>query len=189
MTIVYFVRHAQADRTVRDGLTRPLTKKGMKDSLAVTEYLTDKNIDKVVSSPFKRAIDTVAGFALARGLDIETIEDFRERKSDSGWKRDKEFWPFIQHMWYDFDYTLSDGECLRAVQGRNIAALNSVLSRYRNKNIVIGTHGTALSTMINHYDSSFGFAEYKNMADQTPWIVKMVFDGLTCVSIALPETL
>ena len=60
---------------------------------------------------------------------------------------EKDFWPFIRHLWNDYDYTLSDGECLREVQERNIAALNDVLSRYQNMNIVIGTHGTALSTI------------------------------------------
>ena len=34
-------------------------------------------------------------------------------------------------------------------------ALNEILSDNADKEIVIGTHGTALSTILNFYDNSF----------------------------------
>ena len=91
MTTVYFIRHAEADNTMRDGRNRPLTEKGMNDRRLVTEFLQDKSIEAVLSSPFKRAVDTIAGFADGAGFEIEIIEDFRERKSDSDWVRDTDF--------------------------------------------------------------------------------------------------
>jgi len=37
---------------------------------------------------------------------------------------------------------------------------------YEGKNIVIGTHGTALSTIINYYDSTYGYDDFeRNEAD------------------------
>ena len=51
MTTIYFMRHAQADNSVRDGRIRPLTEKGLADRKLVTEFLQDKDIDVVVSSP------------------------------------------------------------------------------------------------------------------------------------------
>ena len=35
------------------------------------------------------------------------------------------------------------------VQGRNMEALNKILSDNQGKEIVVGTHGTALSTILN----------------------------------------
>jgi len=183
MTTIYFIRHAEADNSVRDGRIRPLTEKGKRDRALVTSFLSDKNIEAVLSSPFKRAIDTVAPFAEKYGFEIETVEDFRERKSDSDWIRETDFFPFIARQWADFSYSLSDGECLKEVQERNISALNRVLSRHEGKNIVIGTHGTALSTIINYYDNTYGFAEFMTMIYLTPWAVKMTFDGNKCVEI------
>ena len=183
MTTVYFVRHAESDKKVSNGAIRPLTEKGMKDRILVTKYLENKNIDCVLSSPFKRAIDTIEDFAEQNSLQILTINDFRERKSDSDWERDNDFYPFIQRQWADFNYTLSDGEHLNDVQHRNINALNSVLSEYEGKSIVIGTHGTALSTIINYYDKSYGFDNFMEMIDLMPWIVKMSFDGKKCLKI------
>ena len=83
MTTIYFIRHAEADNSNRDGRNRPLTEKGMKDRALVTEFLQDKSIDAVVSSPFKRAICTIADFAEQNDCEIEIVEDFRERKSDT----------------------------------------------------------------------------------------------------------
>lgn len=184
LTTVYFIRHAQADNSVRDGRTRPLTEKGMKDRALVTEFFLDKPIDAVFSSPFKRAVDTIADFAEKNGFDITTIEDFRERKGDSSMRKDNEgFVPFMERQWADFSYTFSDGECLAAVQSRNIAALNEILAQYKGKRVMIGTHGTALSTIINYYDPTYGFEDFMLMADLLPWVVRMSFDDDACVEI------
>ena len=183
MTTLYFIRHAQADNTNRDGRNRPLTEKGLADRKLVTEFLQDKQIYAVFSSPYKRAVDTVADFADKHGFEVELIEDFRERKSDSNWLRDTDFFPFIERQWADFSYSLSDGECLAEVQKRNIAALNGVLQKHKGQNIVIGTHGTALSTIINYYDSTYGFEDFMEMVNITPWVVKMEFIDGGCYSM------
>ena len=183
MTTVYFVRHAEADNTNRDGRNRPLTEKGLADRTMVTVFLQNKNIEAVLSSHFKRAVDTVADFAERHGFEIETVEDFRERKSDSDWVRDTDFWPFMERQWADFSYSLSDGECLADVQKRNIAALNEVLTRYKDKSIVIGTHGTALSMIINYYNNTYGFEDFMAMVNILPWVVRMDFDNDRCIGM------
>jgi len=181
VTTVYFVRHAEADNTHRDGRTRPLTEKGWADRALVTEYLRDKKITAVLSSPYKRAVDTVSDFAGKQGLPILQAEEFRERQSDSnamgGWLRETDFFAFVERQWADFSYTLSDGECLAEVQSRNIAALGEALLAYQDQNIVIGTHGMALSTIIHYYNPAYGYEDFMAMVNKLPWIVKMTFDG------------
>ena len=88
MTRVYFVRHAEPNYDNHDDMLRELSPKGMEDRKLVTTFLSDKNIDVVLSSPFKRAVDSVADFAEKEGLTIETIDDFRERRVDSCWIED-----------------------------------------------------------------------------------------------------
>lgn len=56
MTNVYFVRHAQPNYENHDDLTRELTEKGLQDRKLVTEFLRDKEIHAVLSSPFKRMV-------------------------------------------------------------------------------------------------------------------------------------
>ena len=54
----------------------------------VSAYLADKGINVILSSPYKRAVDTVSHFAESRKLPVRVAEDFRERKVDSGWIED-----------------------------------------------------------------------------------------------------
>jgi 2,3-bisphosphoglycerate-dependent phosphoglycerate mutase len=86
-------------------------------------------------------------------------------------------------QWADFYYKLSDGECLKEVQERNINALMGVLEEHKDKNIVIGSHGTALSTIINYLDRTYGFYDFIKMRDLMPWIVKFTFYEKECLSI------
>lgn len=178
MTRIYFVRHAQPNYDNHDDFFRELTKKGMEDRKLVTEFLKDKNIDVVLSSPYRRAVDTVRHFADKHSLQIRTIDDFRERKIDSEWIED--FQGFAKRQWEDFSYKLSDGETLGEVQRRNISALNQVLREYEGKNIVIGSHGTALSTIINYFVPEFGFAEFEKIRGIMPWVVYFEFEGIEC---------
>ncbi len=181
MTEIYFVRHAEPDYNDHNDLTRPLTTKGKEDVALVNRFFEDKEIDYVISSPFLRAVDTVAGLAAKLYKEVFILDDFRERKIDSGWIDD--FDAFAEKQWRDFDYKLSDGESLREVQNRNINALNGVRAAYKDKTLVIGSHGAALSTIINYYDRTFGYEKFRVIRSLMPWIVKFTFEEDSCVSI------
>ena len=72
---------------------------------------------------------------------------------------------------------------MREAQARNIEALKNVLKQYEGKNIVVGSHGTALSTIINYYDNSFGHAQFEEIRGLMPWVVRFCFEGEKCVEI------
>lgn len=174
MTRVYLVRHAQPNVNNHDDLTRELSEKGLADTALVTRFLSDKDISAVLSSPYKRAVDTVKPFADGAGFEVEIIPDFRERGIDNVWIED--FNSFAQRQWSDFDYKLSGGESLREVQRRNIAALEAALERFENRNIAVGSHGTALSTIINHYDPKFGYEDFEEIKPLMPFVVCFEFN-------------
>lgn len=64
---------------------------------------------------------------------------------------------------------------------RNIAALQDILIRYPDKTVLIGTHGTALSTIIHYYDPSFGYEQFIRIIDYMPYILRMDFDNTSLV--------
>ena len=137
----------------------------------------------MLSSPYKRAIDTVKDFADKNSLEIKIIPDLRERKIDSCWIED--FKSFSMHQWEDFDFKLSGGESLNEVQKRAIGALNEIINTYRGKNIVIGGHGTAISTIINYYDRSFGYEGFESIRCLLPFIAKLTFIEDKCAGIEI----
>lgn len=188
MTTVFFVRHAEPNYHNHNDRFRELSPKGLQDRQWVTEFLSQKQIDAVFSSPYKRAVDTLQDFAEKYGLLVQPVEDFRERKVDQGWIED--FTAFAKKQWEDFSYKRSGGESLQEVQDRNMAALKTVLEQYRGKNIVIGTHGTALCTILRYYDPGFGYDDFARVKNIMPWIVECIFDQQqNCVQVRSHEPL
>lgn len=178
MTKIYFVRHAQPDFTWSDDLTRPLTAEGMRDRISVAETLKNVYLDFAISSPYLRSVKTIEQAAEMHGLTIHIDERFRERGKGHNGNNKKMF----RKRWSDFDYHEVGGESLREVQERNIAALFEILDGHRNENIMIGTHGTALSTILNYFYQSFGCDDFLRIIDYMPYIVRLDFEERDCVN-------
>lgn len=180
MTRVYFVRHAQPEHDHSDDRTRPLTKEGMEDAKIVLETLRDKEIKVFYCSPYKRSMDTIRETAMHYGVEILTDERLREREKGADGNNHGMF----QKRWENHDYHEEGGESIRMVQSRNIEALKDILTEHEGKNIVIGTHGTALSTIMNYYKPEFGCKDFLRIIDWMPYIVEMDFDGQKLVEIS-----
>lgn len=173
MTKIYFVRHAQPEHAWEDDRTRPLTGEGRRDSAIVFEFLKDKHIDAFYSSPYKRSMDTIADSAVFFGKDIITDEDLREREKGENGNNHGMF----HKRWADHDYHEEGGESIAMVQKRNMRALTEILRDNIDKEVVVGTHGTALSTILNFYDKSFGCDDFLRIIDRMPYVIELDFEG------------
>ena len=180
-TNIYFVRHAEPDFSIKDDMMRPLTDKGMADTKRVTKALKNRNIKAIYSSPYKRAYDTVKDLAEATDLEINIVEDFRERKVGNVWVDD--FTAYSRKQWADFDYKLEHGESLREVQKRNITALYDILKNNLGRNVVVGSHGTALSTIINYFNPDFGYDDFWSIVDKMPYILCFKFKNMEFIGM------
>ena len=179
MTIVYFVRHAQSDADWADDFSRPLTAAGAQDRFAVMEFLKDKQVDSLYSSPYVRAMETLRPIAEEIEAGIEA--DYRLRERESG--LDAMSPGNLERRWTDHSYAETGGESLRSVQERNIECLHEILGNEEDKRTVIGTHGTALSTIWNYYDRSFGIRAFLGLLDLMPCVVRFSFEGNRLVEI------
>ena len=173
MTNIYFVRHAQPDYAFAEASKRPLTEEGERDTLKVVEAMKDIRIDCAISSPYKRSYDTIKQTADEHGLDIAIDERLHERINGKNSNNMEMF----RKRWADLSYSESDGECLQSVMDRNIAAVNDMLDAHRDENIMVGTHGTALSTILHYYDNSFGVDDFMRLIDFMPYIIRLGFEG------------
>ena len=181
MTVVYLVRHAESDKSRGDERTRGLSQRGMQDRELVTQYLADKQIHAAFSSPYRRAVETIAPFAGMRGLCVHSVEDLREwhRRGDHS----VDFGEFCRRHWADPDYRYADGESLGQVERRNVAVLEGILHDFEGQNVIVGTHGMAMSTLLHHYDPHFGYDAFVRLLPLMPLIVKMTFEETRCIRI------
>lgn len=180
MTKVYFVRHAQPEHAHEDDRTRSLTAEGIADSKIVLETLKDKEIDAFYCSPYKRSIATIKETAEYYKMDIVTDERLREREKGINGNGHVMF----RKRWADLEYHEEGGESIGMVQRRNIEALKEILAANDGRNIVIGTHGTALSSIMNYYMPEFGCDDFLRIIDWMPYIVEIDFDGQKFIGLS-----
>jgi len=78
---IFLLRHAAAgDRTKWSGADpeRPLTKKGRKQSDIVAKTLAGKNIERIITSPYERCIETIRPLAKRIGAKVEVDQALAE---------------------------------------------------------------------------------------------------------------
>ena len=78
-------------------------------------------------------------------------------------------------------YKMDNGESLYEIQRRNIQAFNQILVEKNGSTIIIGTHGTALATILNYYDSTFQYKDFMKFINTMPYIVKIEFERIDYV--------
>ena len=184
MTRIIFVRHAQPVHSHTDDRTRPLTDEGLRDTQLVLDTLKDMQIDAFYCSPYKRSLDTIASTAEYFSMQITTDERLRERQSGKKGNGGVgvSFKDMINKRWSDKQWHEEGGESLSMVQERNIEAVKEIAAVNDGKTIVIGTHGTALSTIMNYYDPDFGVEDFFRIVDWMLYIVELDIENGDLVS-------
>jgi 8-oxo-dGTP diphosphatase len=79
------VRHAwagHADQWDGDDELRPLDERGREQAQALVELLEPYAVERILSSPATRCVDTVVPLAAARGLDVETFDELHFHRHD-----------------------------------------------------------------------------------------------------------
>ncbi|HEM6117238.1 histidine phosphatase family protein [Streptococcus pluranimalium] len=171
---IYLIRHAEPNYNNHQDDERELTAEGLQDCQLLLDYFKDITIDRIYSSPFKRALQTIDELAKEKNLPIQIKENFRERKIDDVWIDD--FTTFSQRQWQDFNYKLAKGESLQEVQDRNIQQLQEIL-KGQETSIIISSHGTAISTILNYYDHQFAFDNFQAIKQLMPFLATLSFEN------------
>lgn len=174
-TTIYMIRHAESPFVHGQEETRDLSEKGLEKSKKITEIFEDIELDVIVSSSYRRAIQTIEDLANKKNLPILKFEELRERPIkgldyDMPWD---ELMEAIEKSFEDIDYSLSGGESTRKAQERSIPVIEKLLIDYKGKCIVIGTHGNIMTIIMNYYNKAYGFDFWNSTS--MPDIYKLSF--------------
>jgi 2,3-bisphosphoglycerate-dependent phosphoglycerate mutase len=156
---IYFVRHAKADG---QELEASLTEKGQKQALQLVDFFADRPIEKIYSSPYKRALDTIKPLADYKSLKIAIDERLSERvlsgTSLPNWQ-DK-----LKESFDDFEMVLEGGESHSAGMKRAVSMIEEVLSS-DDKHIILVSHGNLTTLLIRYFNDSFGYDDLMEMSN------------------------
>lgn len=181
-TTIYMIRHAKSPFVFNQERTRTLSQQGEIDAKKVTAIMSNKKIDLIVSSPYIRAIQTIEGIANTKEIEVNVLEELKERQLKGSYKLpEEEIQQAIKASYEDIDFYLSGGESIRDVQNRTIPVIKDLLYNYQAKTIIIGTHGNVMTIIMNYFNKYYGYEFWKNTSK--PDIYKLVFSGETLISV------
>jgi 2,3-bisphosphoglycerate-dependent phosphoglycerate mutase len=158
------VRHAAATGQIADA---PLTFEGQRQAIALADLLLSFQIERVISSPFVRAIESVAPFCKRADLDVETDSRLVERVLSV---RDLPDWrEHLRRSFEDLDYRLEGGESSRTAQDRGWAAVEAALTS--GQRCVVVTHGNLLALILNSLDPAVGFDFWSRLSNPDAFVL------------------
>jgi 2,3-bisphosphoglycerate-dependent phosphoglycerate mutase len=175
MKTLFIIRHGKAslDGTDRE---RGLTSEGIDHANQISDILLkiEPKIQKIFSSPLRRAILTIEPFSKSTNLEINVVEELHEKIT--GDTEGKNLNEEKKKMWVDFDSKLPGGESSSDATTRALSGLNFVLTELsENDSAAVQCHGTLIALILHHYDPSFGFDQWKSMT--MPDIYQINYDG------------
>jgi 2,3-bisphosphoglycerate-dependent phosphoglycerate mutase len=169
--VLYLVRHCQA---VGQHPQAPLSSEGLTQARALADRLAGGGIDRIVSSPFLRAVQSIAPLAERLGLPIETDARLREHLLSAS---DLPDWQdALQASFQDPDLCFEGGESSRAATDRVVAAVEEILAHAPRTTVVV-THGKLLTLQLRHFDPRVGFAEWQALRNPDVFCLKFGPNG------------
>lgn len=158
MPALLLIRHCE---TTGQSADSPLTPKGQADALALAAPLKSLGIDAAYSSPYGRAVATIAPAAAACGLELKIDARLRERAVH--WIDGREEWlAHITRGMAEPDYKLDDEESFAETAARGLAALADIAAAGHTLP-AIASHGQALSAILRSADPNFGVDQWRTM--------------------------
>ncbi len=184
MVNIYFVRHANQRLTKNDP---PLTKLGQKNALKTGKFFLDKNIDLILSSPQKRALETaeiIKSVLINPPLMINPLLKERINFGDVKGQTYKEFIEMWKKSTADRDFVLPNGESSRTTGDRMVSVVQ-ILVKGKYKNIVVATHGGAIIDFIRNV---FTDDEINNFVEKEKVYFKNLVAFASITQILVDET-
>ena len=153
---LYVLRHGETNENItkimQGNMETYLNETGKMQALSVRDKVRNANIDLIISSPKKRAIDT----ALIAAPGVKIIEDdrllSRNHGEFEGLTRDQinlhDYWNIKKNVQYE------KAECIGELFNRISSLLNEIIEKYSDKNVMIVTH-SGITRVLYYYFNGF----------------------------------
>ncbi len=159
MTTIYLLRHSKSvksdDLIFDDKLDEqtkneriPLSSIGEEEAKRFSNNKELTNIDVIFSSEYERAKSTAKYIATNNNLKLIISKDINERKIGDAKNYPKSFWVT---QFEDENAKAPNGESRKEVTERFTRFINRVLVEYKDKRIVLVSHGTAITFLLMNW--------------------------------------
>jgi len=169
---IFLIRHAQSHpRASVPDAQWPLSDLGRLQAQALAPLLAPLEIEEVISSPYRRCLDTVAPFVGRQGVSLRVKHDLRERTIVRTLIRDfAEIW---HRSWEDFHFCLPECESSHVAQQRMLAAMHGIARESTGRRVGVSSHGNVIGLFLNTIEPSYHRAHTERL--RNPDVVRVLY--------------
>ncbi|NIK11627.1 histidine phosphatase family protein [Alkalibacillus almallahensis] len=153
---IYIIRHAQA--TGQEPEAR-LTTIGEQQAYSLAKFLNQYKIDRIITSPFIRAVHTIEPFAREHGYPIEL-----DRRIGEGLINERQFSRWLTHLtnqFQDVSFTPIETDSPENKRERAIEAIEDI-KKESNTSTAIVSHGGIIPLLFHHFGYGAAFSRLTN---------------------------
>ncbi len=158
MSTIYLIRHCA---TTGQEPEASLTEAGEQQAIALAAFLVGFGIERIISSPFRRAVQSIEPFAVNMGLTLETDVRLRERVLSpvplDDWQA------LLQRSFAEPDFALPGGESSQSAGDRAEAAFREIAAA--GKTTALVTHGNLTALLLGRLGLPFGASEQASLTN------------------------
>ena len=159
MTKFYLIRHAVNDLVGKAIAGRmpgiSLNAEGRRQAAKLAERLSSEPIRHIFSSPLERCRETATPLACRLGIEIQISENFNEIDFGNWTGKTLDELRLLDNwrQWNQFRSStrIPNGELMSEVQGRMIAELEQLQTKYPNDAMAILSHGDPIRAALVYY--------------------------------------
>ncbi|BBF43408.1 phosphoglycerate mutase family 2 [Lachnospiraceae bacterium KM106-2] len=122
------------------------------------QFFEGKEIDVLFSAPEGEVVRSIRPFAMEQKVPAYVLDELQEA-------------------------ALTENETLHDVQERMIDALQMMVNDYQDKVILVCTHPVPIGSVVEYFDSTFGYEDYQQAIKKQTYVMKMEFEGESCLGI------
>ncbi|MGM0524184.1 MAG: histidine phosphatase family protein [Bacillota bacterium] len=166
MKQLILIRHCHAEGKHKDS---PLTNLGVNQARRLAEYLEKEGLkpEKLVSSPYMRAVETVRPYA--RQHNLEVIKDTRLQEQVLSDQPVDDYIGVVKASFSDPDYKLPGGESAKDA----LCRFKQVIDEYSEEDapLVVVTHGHLLALYLHEINPDFNFKDWQVLKNPDVFII------------------
>lgn len=168
---IFIVRHCAAEG---QPVEARLTEKGFKQAADLVDFFKDIEVDRIISSPYLRAIQSIEPLAKERNIEVAIDERLSERVLSSvnlpDWM-DK-----LKDTFSDLQLEFEGGESSQNAMDRAAAVVDEIFQEKEETTIIV-THGNLMALMITYFNQDFGFEGWKQLTNPDVFLLRYNEEG------------
>jgi 2,3-bisphosphoglycerate-dependent phosphoglycerate mutase len=166
---IYVIRHCKA---TGQEIEAELTREGFEQANGLAEFLSNYPIQKVISSPYVRARQTIEPFLKIQGMGMLIDNRLGERVLSGNNEPLPNWLDDLRATFEDDSISFNGGESSKEATDRIMALVEEIMND-EAENIALVSHGNLTTLLLRAFNESYGFNEWQAMTNPDVFVIKL----------------